>query len=647
MSRDEPQGAEHEKGEWLRVTLSSIGDAVITTDTQGAITFMNPVAEAVTGWHFGEAAGAALESVFRIVNEETRRTVESPAAKALREGLIVGLANHTLLISRDGTERPIDDSAAPIRNARGEVAGVVLVFRDVTERRNAERALQESEERFRLLVEGTYDYAIFMLDPAGNVATWNTGAQRIKGYRAEEIIGKHFSTFYPAEALESGWPQEELRRATAQGRFEDEGWRVRRDGSQFWANVIITALKDENGNIRGFSKITRDLTERRQLERAKMHAEVMSDLSRRKDEFLAMLSHELRNPLSPILNAVEMLRLQQSQDPIQEQARAIIERQAVKLTRLVDDLLEVSRITTGRIRLQREPIDLRSVVERAVESQHALIAQHKHELSVSLPDDPVWVFADSTRMEQVVVNMLANSIKYTDEGGRIWATVERDGSEALLRVRDTGVGIAPDLLPGIFDLFTQAARSLDRSQGGLGVGLTVVHRVVVLHGGTVEAFSEGLGRGSEFTVKLPMTSPPAPASEQPDRPASAAGAPLRVLVVDDNKDTADSAALLLRRSGHDVRTAYSGDVVLAEALTFRPDAVLLDLGLPVADGYEVARRLRNDPDCKHVALIAVSGYGQERDRQRSREAGFDAHLTKPVDMQKVEEMLAALTKRQG
>lgn len=308
MSQDEPRGAAYEEAESMRVTLSSIGDAVISTDMQGAITFMNPVAEAVTGWAFDEAAGAALETVFRIVNEETRQTAENPAVKALRDGVVVGLANHTLLISRDGTERPIDDSAAPIRNARGEVAGVVLVFRDVTERRNAERALQESEERFRLLVEGTYDYAIFMLDPEGNVTTWNTGAQRIKGYRADEIIGKHFSIFYPAEALERGWPQEELRRATAQGRFEDEGWRVRRDGSQFWANVIITALKDKNGNIRGFSKITRDLTERRQLERARLHAEVMSDLSRRKDEFLAMLSHELRNPLSPILNAVEMLR---------------------------------------------------------------------------------------------------------------------------------------------------------------------------------------------------------------------------------------------------------------------------------------------------------------------------------------------------
>lgn len=644
---NELQESALEQKEWLRVTLASIGDAVITTDTQGRVTFMNPAAETLTGWRQDEAKGVPLETIFSIVNEETRRTVESPAAKALREGLVVGLANHTLLISKDGVERPIDDSAAPIRNARGDVAGVVLVFRDVTERRDAERALQESEERFRLLVEGTTDYAIFMVDPRGNVVSWNPGAKRIKGYEAEEIIGKHFSIFYPREAVESGWPKEELRRATAAGRFEDEGWRVRKDGSTFWANVIITALRDEAGNIRGFSKITRDLTERRQLERAKLHAEVMSDLSRRKDEFLAMLSHELRNPLSPILNAVHLLRLQKDEDPIQRQARSIIERQVEQLTRLVDDLLEVSRITTGRIRLQREHIDLRNVVERAVETLRALIAQRKHELFVSMPPGPVWVFADSTRMEQVAVNILANAVKYTDEGGQIWVTLQCEGDDAALHVRDTGVGIAPEVLPGIFDLFTQASRSLDRSQGGLGVGLTVVQRVVELHGGRVEAYSPGLGRGSEFTVHMPLVPPPAGPSAPLAKSRGGGVAPLRVLVVDDNKDTADSMSLLLRRSGHDIRTAYSGAAALSEVAACPPDAVLLDLGLPEMDGYEVARRLRNHPQCKDVLLIAISGYGQESDRQRTQDAGFDAHLVKPVDIQKVQEVLGALARRRA
>ena len=264
----EPKQSEtlHEQREWLRVTLSSIGDAVITTDTKGSVTYLNPVAESLTGWPQAEAAGIPLEIVFKIINEETRQTVENPATRALREGLVVGLANHTLLIAKDGTERAIDDSAAPIRNANGEVDGVVLVFRDVTDRRKAERALRESEERFRLLVEGAQDYAIFMLDPQGYVTSWNPGAERIKGYSAEEIIGQHFSCFYPPERVDAGYPDRELETAAAKGRFEDEGWRLRKDGSRFWANVIITALRDEAGKLKGFSKITRDRTEAMQKE---------------------------------------------------------------------------------------------------------------------------------------------------------------------------------------------------------------------------------------------------------------------------------------------------------------------------------------------------------------------------------------------
>jgi PAS domain S-box-containing protein len=647
MPGDQTEEALHEKQEWLRVTLSSIGDAIITTDTQGCITFMNPVAQDVTGWSLEEASGAPLETVFKIVNEETHRTVENPATRALREGLVVGLANHTLLIAKDGTERPIDDSAAPIRNPKGQIAGVVLVFRDVTERRRAEKTLRESEERFRLLVEGTHDYAIFMLDPQGNIASWNTGAERIKGYKAQEIVGKHFSCFYPKEAVEKGWPQQELKTAEAKGRFEDVNWRVRKDGSQFWANVVITALWDEAGNLRGFSKITRDLTERRQLERAKIQAEILADLSRRKDEFLAMLSHELRSPLAPILNAVHLLRLQKYEDPIQQQARAIIERQVEQLTRLVDDLLEVSRITTGRIRLQQEHIDMRGIVERAVEAVRPLVVQRKHDLSVSLPSEPIWLFADSTRMEQVVVNVLSNATKYTADGGRIWLALQREGEEAVLRVRDTGVGIAPDFLPNIFDLFTQAERSLDRSQGGLGVGLTVAQRVVEIHGGRIEAHSAGLGHGSEFTVHLAIALPPESQPAKPTKTAGQSGQPLRVLVVDDNKDTADSAAMLLQGAGHDVRVAYSGIRALDLALAYRPDAVLLDLGLPEMDGYEVARRLRQNPQLKNVLLIAVSGYGQETDRQNSQEAGFDAHMLKPVKMEKVEDVLARLPRQRG
>jgi PAS domain S-box-containing protein len=637
----------HEQQEWLRVTLSSIGDAVITTDIQDCITFMNPVAQAVTGWTLEQASGLSLDAVFRIVNEETRRTVESPATRALQFGMIVGLANHTLLIAKDGSERPIDDSAAPIRNTRGDVAGVVLVFRDVSERRKAEKALRESEERFRLLVESTHDYAIFMLDPQGHVSSWNTGAERIKGYKADEIIGKHFSCFYPKEAVAKGWPAYELTMATNQGHFEDVGWRVRKDGSQFWANVVISALRDEGGTLRGFSKITRDLSERRQLERATLQAELMVDLNRRKDEFLAMLSHELRNPLAPILNAVHLLHLQKNEDPIQQQARVIIERQVQHLTRLVDDLLEVSRVTTGRIRLEQENIDMAGIVERAADTVRPLLVQRSHEFSLTLPSEPLWVFADPTRMEQVVVNLLTNAAKYTPDRGRIWLTLQRQGEEAVMRVRDSGVGIAPEFLPSIFDSFTQADRSLDRSQGGLGIGLTVVQRVVEMHGGRVEAHSAGLGHGSEFLVRLPAVAPPMSRLTTPHNPGGHSAQALRVLVVDDNKDSADSAAMLLRCSGHDVQVAYSGTGALEAAAAHQPHAILLDLGLPEMDGYEVARRLRQNPRFKNVLLIAVSGYGQDSDLQRSQEAGFSAHLLKPVEIEQINDALQALGGRHG
>ncbi|HEX4142360.1 MAG TPA: PAS domain S-box protein [Pirellulales bacterium] len=631
-----------EQGEWLRVTLSSIGDAVITTDAGGSVTFLNPVAESLTGWKAADARGLPLELVFRIINEETRATVENPASRALREGLVVGLANHTLLVAKGGRERPIDDSAAPIRDSAGAVGGVVLIFRDITQRRAAEKALRESEERFRLLVEGVQDYAIFTLDPRGTITSWNCGSERITGYTTAEIIGKNFCCFYPPEAIAAGLPDREMKTAAAEGRCEDEGWRVRKDGSTFWADVIITALRDEGGKLKGFSKITRDLTQHHQMERARLQSEMLADLNRQKDEFLAMLSHELRNPLSPILNAVQLLRLQPDDDSIQEAAIAIIERQAAHLTRLVDDLLEVSRISTGTFRLMREQIDLRTVVERAVESVRSQIDARRHELSVSLGPESIWIHADATRIEEVIVNLLNNATKYSEEEGHIWLNARQVGQLAVLRVADAGVGIAPDLLPLIFDLFTQAERSLDRSQGGLGLGLAIVRRVTELHGGTVEAFSAGLGRGSEFVVRLPIA--PSLTDNRVVGASAAAGRPdpkPRLLIVDDNRDSADTVAALLEHLGHEVRVEYSGGAAIAAAKEFQPRVILLDIGLPEMTGYEVARRLRQEPDLQSVWLIALTGYGQDADKRQCEAAGFDAHLVKPATVQNILDAVAA------
>jgi PAS domain S-box-containing protein len=761
----------YEQKEWLRVTLSSIGDAVIATDTQGRVTFLNPVAQALTGWTQGEAEGKPLDEVFRIVNEESRRSAENPVARALREGLVVGLANHTLLTAKDGTERPIDDSAAPIRNRQGDVAGVVLIFRDISERRRAERAVRdaldfaegiiatlrepflvvldkdlrvvranrsfqnafqvsqeetenryvyelgnrqwdiprlrtlleevlpqnhafhdfevehdfpkigrrtmllnarrvrgptdprelillaiedvterraaqarvdESELRYRRLFETARD-GILLLDPGtGKITEANPFMSELLGYTPEQLLGK--------ELWEIGLFQDKASSQAAFRRLQERGY-IRYDhlplvtagGRQVDVEFVSNLYQADHQPV--IQCNVRDITERRQLEWARAQAQASADLHRRKDEFLAMLSHELRNPLAPIMNAVQLLRHPGgSESPIQEQARAIIERQVGQLKALVDELLEVSRITTGRIRLHHENVDVRGVVDRAVESARPLIDQRRHQLTVSLPPEPIWLYADSTRLEQVVVNLLTNAAKYTDEGGRIALTVEREGGEAVLRVRDTGVGIAPDLLPRIFDLFTQAERSLDRSQGGLGVGLTVVQKLVEMHRGRVEAYS-ALGLGSEFVVRLPVVQlpgrqPQAASVETAERPAHS----LRVLVVDDNVDQADSAALLLRVSGHEVRVAYSAPAGLEAAAEYRPHLVLMDIGLPGMDGYEAARRLRQQAGLKDTVLVAVTGYGQESDRQRSREAGFDHHLVKPVNMKELEAVLATLTK---
>jgi CheY-like chemotaxis protein/two-component sensor histidine kinase len=371
----------------------------------------------------------------------------------------------------------------------------------------------------------------------------------------------------------------------------------------------------------------------------------LADLHRLKDEFLAMLSHELRNPLTPILNAVHLLSLQRDENPIQHQARTIIERQVGQLAHLVDDLLDISRITTGRIRLHQEDVDVRRIVERAVEAVRPLIEQRKHKLTVSLPSDPIWLRIDATRIEQVVVNLLNNAAKYTDEGGNIWLSMQREADFAVLRVRDTGVGIAPDLLANIFDLFTQANRTLDRAQGGLGIGLTLVKKIVEMHRGTVEAKSAGIGQGSEFTVRLPILVSQPHQKSKLSKIAEPSTQTSRILVVDDNIDGAETIAMTLRLSGYDVQVAYSGQAALSAVEEYQPNIVILDIGLPEMDGYEIARRLRQRPQLANMWLIAMTGYGTDSDRQRSKEAGFDHHLVKPVDPQKLEELLVRLTKQ--
>jgi PAS domain S-box-containing protein len=495
---------------------------------------------------------------------------------------------------------------------------------ELAESDQREEILRQSEERFRLLVDGVKDYAIFMLDGSGNIVSWNTGAENIYGYAASQIVGTHFSRLYTPEDVAAERPAQELATARAEGRYEEEGWRQRMDGSRFWASVITSALNDNDHQLRGFAKVTRDLTVRRRVE-------ALQENERQMNEFLAMLSHELRNPLAAIVNALDLTRHKPATDSTE--ARGIIERQVKHLAHIVDDLLDVSRITRGKIVLRKQILLVNDVVLHAVESCRSQLDGRGHTVDVNPSEEELWIEADPTRLSQVILNLINNAAKYTPAGGRISISVSRDNDDVVLRVQDSGIGISATLLPKVFELFVQGDRSLDRAAGGLGIGLTIVKRMVELHGGSVNATSAGPGQGSEFVVRLPRVSSDgvtrAPLAKQPV--GQAAGFRRRLLIVDDNRDFVASLAALLKEFGHDVRTANDGQTAINVAAVHAPDAVLLDIGLPGMDGYEVAQRLRSSSTLTGVTLVAVSGYGHEENRRRAQEVGFDHYLVKPID----------------
>ena len=503
--------------------------------------------------------------------------------------------------------------------------GFAKITRDLTERRRQEELLRQSEERFRLLIDAVRDYAIFMLDTHGRVASWNAGAERIKGYRADEIIGEHFRIFYTPEARERRWPEEELRRAREHGRFEDESPRLRKDGSVFVANVVIAPMYDQRGVLRGFAKVTRDMTEKKRVE-------ALESADRQTQEFLAVLAHELRNPLAPIANALTLLARKPTTDAAELWVRDVLGRQTAQLGRLVEDLLDVSRITRSALVLDRRPADVRPILRQAVDASRQWFEQRQQNFDLALPDERLVCDVDEVRLSQIVQNLLHNSAKYTPNGGRIGLSAARDGGEVVIRVRDNGIGMSPEMLASAFELFKQAQQGLDRSQGGLGVGLTLVQRLVRMHNGTVQARSEGPGRGAEFIVRLPLR--PEPAIVQPTAEGSTpqeGGARRRILVVDDNRDAAQALRLLLEGEGHEVRVAGDGPSGLAAAKEYRPDVALLDIGLPKMNGYELAKRMREEPSLQGTLLIAVTGYGQMHDRARGSASGFHHHLVKPVE----------------
>jgi PAS domain S-box-containing protein len=936
MQRRQVEERRHEQQEWLRVTLESIGDAVIATDNNGRVTFLNPAAAELTGWTPAEAQGQPLAAVYRVINAHTREPVEVVSEVVRRQAVEGSSADRPVLVAKDGTERPIDRSAAPIRNAQNQIVGVVLTFKDVTEQRRGEEHRNARLGVTQALVQSTtvqdaaigvlqavcesvgWDAAFFwlvenerlecrarwhrpelpleefgvesckhsflrgeglpgrvwasgnptwidavpqdknfprleiatqlglcsacafpvtinnrtlavieffsrrhraadvdLLEMMGSVAAGfgqfverkltedelrrseeelseffenatvglhlvggdgkilraNRAELEMLGYTREEYVGRSITDFhadqdvicdiltrlrsgeklaeYPARlrckdgsmkdvlidssvswkdnvfvhtrcftrdvtqrkraeteladararldaALDAGavvtwtWdiinnrlhadpklaelfnlslseakgglldqylqaihPEdrqrvvETLNHAVETGETYVADYRItQRDGSVRWVTARGMAEVDGNGRPARMPGVLVDITDRKRLEEElRVRIGQLRDNDRRKDEFLATLAHELRNPLAPIRNSLQILKIPSIDAATVQQTRAMMERQVHHLVRLVDDLLDVSRVMRAKIDLRKEPVELATVIARAMEVVQPLIAAQGHHLDLELPQERLLVEGDAVRLAQVVGNLLTNAAKYTDTNGNIWISAVRDLNQVVLRVRDNGIGIAPETLPHVFALFVQADHSRSKSQGGLGIGLTLAKSLTEMHGGTIEAYSAGLGTGSEFTVRLPLlpesTDLTKKVVEEPVYQAAATGR--RLLVVDDNKDAASSLAILLRLRGHEVRVVHDGASALETAASYRPNMIFLDIGMPGMDGYEVAGRLRQRPGLESVVIAALTGWGQLADRQRSKDAGIDHHLVKPVDSQALEDVLGGLS----
>jgi PAS domain S-box-containing protein len=532
---------------------------------------------------------------------------------------------------RDLGRQWIRCACAPECEEDGRVIGWLAAVLDITDRKRAEAALRSSEERYRRLIEQTV-VGVANADFDGVLTLVNAGLCELLGYEEAELRGKRVFDLIPLD--------ERRRDEAAFRRLRDEGvpftiekQLLRKDGAPVWVEIYATALTDTLGRPQSAVAIVADITERKRAE------EALHEADRRKDEFLAVLGHELRNPLAPLSSGLELLQCAGSSADVIESVRAMMERQLGHLVRLVDDLLDVSRISRGKIALQRAPLDLGGVIEAAVELVKPKMSERRHTLVLERAERALPVQGDFQRLTQVVGNLLSNAAKYTEPEGTILVRSEACGTEALVRVSDTGFGIPPERLSALFQMFSQVPEHRTRTGGGgLGIGLSLSRQLIELHGGSIEAQSRGLGEGSEFVIRLPLA-PPAAGTAQAAQRSSAAGPQQRVLIVDDNVDAANILAKLLSLKGHVVHAVHDGAAALQAVEVFAPAVVLLDIGLPEMDGYEVARRIRARPDGAHMLLVAVTGWGQHEDKQRAAAAGFDHHLTKPVDLASLERLL--------
>ncbi|HEY3583542.1 MAG TPA: PAS domain S-box protein, partial [Casimicrobiaceae bacterium] len=589
----------------FRVLVASITDyAIFMLDPRGCVATWNAGAERIKGYKAEEIIGKHF-STFYPEDAVARRFPEYELEVAAKVGRF---EDEGWRVRKDGGLFWANVVITALRDESGALIGFAKVTRDLTERRAHEESLAESEERFRLLVDGVVDYAIFMLDANGRVVTWNTGAQRISGYAADEIVGKHFSIFYPKDAVDSGWPEHELQMASTEGRYQEEGWRVRKDRSRFWAHVTITPLRDESGHLRGFAKLTRDLTERKRAETREEYAELRDQMleaeraarieaqrtARMKDEFLATLSHELRTPLSAILGWTQVLRMRvdASEESQVQQGLNVIERNARAQVQLIDDLLELSRILAGQVRLDVQRVALVDVIRNAIESVQPAADAKGVRLESVLDARRGVVSGDAARLQQVVWNLLSNAIKFTPKGGRVQVLLERVNSHIEVAVSDTGIGISAEFLPHVFGRFTQQDSTPSRKYGGLGLGLAISKQLVELHGGSISAKSAGEGQGATFIVRLPLVLVDA-GERFPEEGESEARAALpdlqgaHVLVVDDEADARDLVRNVLESQRARVTTLASADEALAFLESSKPDAIVSDVGMAGIDGYQM------------------------------------------------------------
>jgi PAS domain S-box-containing protein len=648
--------------EWATL-IDRIEDyAIFRLDVGGHVLTWNQGAQKIKGYTAAEILGSHFSRFYLPQDLETRKP-ERELEIATRDGRV---EDEGWRVRKDGTTFWANVVITALRDDQGVLKGFAKVTRDLSVRMAAEESLRRSEERFRLLVEAVSDYAIYMLDPSGLVTTWNAGAQKVKGYRADEIIGRNFSSFFRPEDVRAGKPEKELEIALRDGRFEEEGYRVRKDGRWFWANVVVTPMRDEAGALLGFAKVTRDLTQRIEAERtarelvreqaartaaqeaehrirdsaraAREAAQRAEEANRVKDEFLATVSHELRTPLNAIVGWAALLRAR-STDPSLARGLEVIHRNAFAQSKIIDDILDVSRIITGKLRLDLAPVDLVSIVRAAIEVVLPSVTAKGITLSFVPPDEDFTITADPERLQQVAWNLLSNAVKFSGSGGLVIISLTHSADHYELSVRDTGNGIDPAFLPFVFDRFKQADSSVTRRVGGLGLGLAIVRHLVELHGGEVRAESPGLGQGATFTIRLPVQRATRASDIPNDVRLSSAelhGQPgvqlhgARLLIVDDEEDARELARTILSDAGAEVQTADSAASAIEAVRSFKPQLIISDIGMPEEDGYSLLQRIHALPEGTGIPAIAMTAFVRGQDKARALTAGFTAHLAKPV-----------------